>query len=43
MTQEQQKQAEARKARSIAILEGEGIPTISHLPVIEAEDRKSVV
>lgn len=37
MTQEQQKQAEARKARSIAILEGEGIPTISHLPVIEAE------
>lgn len=37
MTQEQQAMAEARKARSIEILEREGIPYIQHLPLIEPE------
>ncbi|MGL4236850.1 DUF4272 domain-containing protein [Tabrizicola sp.] len=30
-------EAEARKARSIAVLEAEGVPYITHLPVIETE------
>ena len=37
MTQEQQANAEARKARSIGILKREGIPYIEHLPCIEPE------
>ncbi|WP_281500457.1 DUF4272 domain-containing protein [Rhizobium croatiense] len=42
-------EAQARKARSIAQLQSEGVPTIDHLPTIEAEsdssrrDNKAVV